>query len=221
MSFDALAPVYRTMERALAGGRLQRCRTVLLPRLGGAREVLVAGEGPGRWIEAAGRALPAARFTVVDASAGMLVRAERAWFQAGGEPGRIRFVQARLPAPLPGGDGCYDLIVTPFFLDCFAPGPLADVICGLSAAATADARWLVCDFRVPARGPARWRAQGVLALAHWFFRRVTDMSARRLTDPAPWLGAQGFHLESEAVSEWGLLGAALWRRGGVAKPADL
>lgn len=187
MSFDALAPVYRAMERALAGGKLQRCRTALLPLLGDAREVLVVGEGPGRWIEAAGAVLPAARFTVVDASAGMLARAERAWFEAGGATERIRFVHARLPGPLPCGGGGYDVIVTPFFLDCFAPDPLADVIRGLGAAAAADARWLVCDFRVPERGPSRWRAQAVLALAHWFFGRVTDMSARRLTDPAPWL----------------------------------
>ena len=48
MSFERLAPFYRAMERVLAGGKLQHCRTVLLPRLGLVREVLVVGEGPGR-----------------------------------------------------------------------------------------------------------------------------------------------------------------------------
>jgi ubiquinone/menaquinone biosynthesis C-methylase UbiE len=215
MSFERLAPYYRAMERVLAGGKLQHCRAVLLPRLTRAREVLVVGEGPGRWIEVACRALPHARFTVVDASAGMLREAQASWLRAGGELERIRFVQARLPAEVPVVAGGYDVVVTPFFLDCFAPGPLAEVVACLAEVAGEEACWLVCDFRVPTAGLARWRAVVVLALAHGVFRLMTDISARRLTDPGPWLAEQGFYLEEEETSEWGLLSASLWRRGGV------
>ena len=213
MSFERLAPFYRAMERVLAGGKLQHCRPVLLPRLGLVREVLVVGEGPGRWIEAACQALPRARFTVVDASAGMLREARASWLRAGGDLERIRFVQARLPGVVPVVAGGFDLVVTPFFLDCFAPGPLAEVVACLAEAAGEEASWLVCDFRVPATGLARWRAVAVLALAHGVFRWITDISARRLTDPGPWLAEQGFYLEEEETSEWGLLSASLWRRG--------
>ena len=215
MSFERLAPFYRAMERVLAGGKLQHCRTVLLPRLGLVREVLVVGEGPGRWIEAACQVLPRARFTVVDASAGMLREARASWLRAGGDLERIRFVHASMPGAVPVVAGGFDLVVTPFFLDCFAPGPLAEVVACLAAAAGEEACWLVCDFRVPATGLARWRAVAVLALAHGVFRWITDISARRLTDPGPWLAEQGFYLEEEETSEWGLLSASLWRRGGA------
>lgn len=222
MSFDTLAPVYRAMEWVLAGGKLQRCRTILLPDVSDAREVLVVGEGPGRWIEAACGSLPAARFTVVDASAGMLALAEKAWGRAGGELGRIRFMQARLPGLPPRASDAvaFDLIVTPFFLDCFAPEVLEEVVRELGAVAAPRARWLVCDFRVPPEGVARARARVVLALAHGFFRWTTDISARRLTDPAPLLCDLGFAVESEITSDWGLLGATLWRRDAEGPSAD-
>lgn len=212
MSFDQLATAYRAMEWTLAGGKLQRCRTALLPHLASAREVLVVGEGPGRWIEAACAAMPSARFTVVDASAQMVSKAKSAWRTVGGSGERIRFFEARLPCALPRPAAGYDLVVTSFFLDCFAPEPLAEIVACLGAAASREARWLVCDFRLPKRGLARWRAQAVLALAHWFFRQVTDISARRLTDPSGVLSGQGFELEIEVLSDWGLLSASLWGR---------
>jgi ubiquinone/menaquinone biosynthesis C-methylase UbiE len=220
MSFDRLARIYRGMEWVLAGGKLQRCRTELMPLVSSAREVLVVGEGPGRWIEAACLHLPRARFTVVDASAAMLAQAGAAWRRAGGNAHRLRLIQARLPCALPGVEDGYDLIVTPFFLDCFAPEPLAQVVASLVAVAGPRAGWLVCDFRIPDRGLARWRAHVVLALAHWFFRCTTGISARRLTDPAPLLRNCGFVLEEERQSDWGLLSASLWRRSGHGQRQD-
>ncbi len=212
MSFDTLAPFYRAMESVVAGRRLQRCRTTLLPVVRGAREILVAGEGPGRWIEAACGALPEARITVVDASARMLREAEKAWRGAGGTPERIRFVHARLPDEGLFPPGRFDLIVTPFFLDCFAPEEMQAVISSLAPWLTREAQWLVCDFQMPRRGMARWRAQVSLALAHVFFRVTTGISARRWTDPRPFLTAQGFVPQWEVLTDWGLLGATLWGR---------
>lgn len=214
MSFDALAPWYRKLEWLLAGEKLQRCREVLLPQLVGARHVLIAGEGPGRWLEVAGKALPAAHFTVVDASEPMLQLAAKHWLNAGGVRDRLTLVHGSLPevaTSLP--PSVFDVIVTPFFLDCFDGQELRCVVAALAHSAAPGARWLVCDFRVPISGPARWRAQAVLSLAYRFFRLVTRLKARQLEDPAPLLREHDFCLEREVVSEWGLLSASLWQRG--------
>ncbi len=213
MSFDRLAPHYRWLERVLAGGKLQRCRLAWLGEVRDCRNVLVAGEGPGRFLAAAARALPAARFCCVDASAAMLEQARAAWTNAGGEIGRVRFVHAELPVWRPD-PADFDLVVTHFFLDCFSAHLLADVVKQLAAGACADARWLLADFCVPAGGAARLRARLVLWSAYVFFRAVTRLPARQLAAPEPFLEAEGFQLRRRAVSDWGLLHSDLWLRSG-------
>jgi hypothetical protein len=52
-----------------------------------------------------------------------------------------------------------------------------------------------------------------------FFRRITRIPARRLTDPAPLLGAAGFVLARRRTLEWGLLRSDLWVRPAPGVPA--
>src|ERR1041385_77794 len=52
MSFDALAPHYLWMEWLLAGRKLQRCRTAFLDEARAARDILLLGEGNGRFLQA-------------------------------------------------------------------------------------------------------------------------------------------------------------------------
>src|SRR5579864_4929172 len=77
MSFDVLAPHYRWMEVVLAGEKLQRCCTAFLERISGARNVLILGEGNGRFLVECRRKIPKAHIVCVDASARMLTLAQR------------------------------------------------------------------------------------------------------------------------------------------------
>lgn len=210
--FDELAPYYRRMEHLGARGKLQDCRAALLPRVMQARRVLIAGEGPGCFLEAACPLMPEATFTIIDASAPMLHLARQAWLDAGGGPERARFVQASLPEDMPGFADKFDLIVTPFFLDCFEPPLLDRIIYALAAAACEDARWLLADFRLPAHGWDRLRARLQLWAAYRVYGLAAGVQARRLVDPAPMLQAAGFALEEECLSDRGMLSARLFRR---------
>jgi hypothetical protein len=210
MSFDRLAPHYRWMERVLAGPRLQRCRTTWLAELAPCRHLLVAGVGHGPALPLLLQAHPHLRITCVDASAGMLAQAETHARRAGADLSRVSFVRATLPAWRP--DEKFDAIATHFFLDCFPPVALRAVVITLAAAATADARWIVSDFAIPARGAPRLRARAVHALMYFFFRCVTRLPARRLTSPDPLLERAGFTLQQRRTTEWGLLQADLWQR---------
>lgn len=210
MSFDRLAPHYRWLERVLAGPRLQRCRTTWLPELAGCRRLLVAGAGHGPALPLFLRAHPELHITCVDASAGMLAAAEANARCQGADLGRLAFVRAELPGWTPAAR--FDAIATHFFLDCFPPDRLRDVVAALADAATPDARWIVSDFAVPARGAARLRARAVHGLMYTFFRLATRLPARHLTPPDPLLAAAGFRLRGRRTSEWGLLQADLWQR---------
>lgn len=210
MSFDWLAPHYRWMEAVLAGRKMQRCRVAWLDEVRGCRNVLVVGEGPGRFLEVAVAQMPDARFVCVDASSAMLERA-RAAVQGNS---RVGFVHASLPEwePLPAA---FDLIVTHFFLDCFPEPVLSQVVARLAVAAVPEARWLFADFQVPERGLGRLRARVLLALAYRFFRFATALPASRLVPPDEALQRHGFSLRHRMTANWGLLHSDLWARDAV------
>lgn len=211
MSFDRLAPHYRWMEAVLAGGKLQRCRTAFLDRVETAQNALFAGEGNGRFLAAWRRRLPAARATVVDASAGMLAAARhRLARQEAGASG-VEFIHADLLDWTPAG-GPFDLVVTHFFLDCFPPAALEVMVGTLARAAAPGAAWLVADFQIPACGWARRRARAIHALMYAFFRLATRLPARAWTPPDTCLRKHGFELQERRTSEWGLLRTDLWKR---------
>ena len=96
MSFDTLAPHYRWMEFVLAGGKLQRCRTAFLKETVDAKNVLLLGEGNGRFLVAARRAMPEARITCVDSSSRMLQLARQRLLETGLSDCRVEFVRANL-----------------------------------------------------------------------------------------------------------------------------
>lgn len=211
MSFNRLAPHYDWMETVLAGRRLQRCRNAWIGELAGAENLLIAGVGHGPELPGLLRRFPRLKITGVDASARMLAVAAARLRRATVDAARVTFVHASLPAWRPPA-GQFDAIATPFFLDCFPPEQLAEVIASLARGARPGARWLLSDFTVPERGWTRLRAQVVHALMYTFFRRVTALPARRLTPPDALLAAAGFRLTRRQTFNLGLLRADLWRQ---------
>jgi len=210
MSFDLLAPHYRWMEWVLAGGKLQRCRTTFLDDVRQAKNVLLLGEGNGRFLKAFIEINSTANITVLDASAAMLQQAQRRM-----EPNeahhRVEYLHADVFAWSPPPQH-FDLIVSNFFFDCFRADQLEQLIPHLANSASPEAQWIVSDFNVPAQGWARWRARGIIAAMYCFFRVATRLPAQRITPVAPLLEANGFQMRQSSSSEWGLLHSDLWQR---------
>ncbi|RYD24024.1 MAG: class I SAM-dependent methyltransferase, partial [Verrucomicrobiaceae bacterium] len=164
MSFDRLAPFYRTMELLSAGGKLQECRTAFLDEIPVPRNILLAGEGHGRFLPLCAERFPEARITVIDSSSTMLEIASRKVTSE-----KVSFIHADLlqwDAPA----AAFDLVVTHFFLDCFPAEDLASVVSKLGASATPDAGWLIADFQVPGGMAASLRSRIILSLLYTFFR---------------------------------------------------
>jgi ubiquinone/menaquinone biosynthesis C-methylase UbiE len=211
MSFDPLARHYGWMEWLLAGHKLQRCRTTFLDRVEGVRNVLIAGEGNGRFLTECRSKLPDARIIVVDASAGMLRAARERLTRRGLDPGGVGFIHTDALVWQPEAQA-FDLIVTHFFLDCFPPEELKQVIANLASAAAPGATWLLADFHMPASLLPRCRARTIHAMMYAFFRLATRIAACRLTLPEDFLGAHNFALLERRTSDWGLLHTDIWAR---------
>lgn len=211
MSFDALAPHYRWMERVFAGNLMQRSREAFIEQTRQCRHALLCGEGPGQFLEALLAANADVRVTCVESSARMIEQARAQLARRRLTSDRVCFVQqdALKWSPPPGE---FDLVVTDYFLDCFRSDQLARLIRRLSEGATPDATWLLADFRLPATGWRRWRAAFVVALLFALFRLTTDVVASRLTPPDADLSAAGFRLVQRREWSLGLVYSDLWRR---------
>jgi ubiquinone/menaquinone biosynthesis C-methylase UbiE len=212
VSFDSVAPWYRTLETIAFGGVLQSCRIACLDKLQNPRRALILGEGDGRFLCELLRTHPDVEVECVDASKRMLSLARQRLERE--LPDRANQVHLTVHdiASWPAPERHYDLVVTHFVLDCFPESQLREIIAKLSCAASADASWLLADFRVPENGIARFWARLWLAAMYGFFRLTAGIEAQELIDPSPFLQSEGFALARQHLFHRGILKSELWRR---------
>jgi ubiquinone/menaquinone biosynthesis C-methylase UbiE len=212
VSFDALAPWYRTLEWIAFGDDLQRCRVACLGEIATPRRALLVGEGNGRFLCELLRLHSEVEIDCVDASRCMLQLArERVDQELPGPGERVRFLHQDI-ASWTAPEHHYDLLVTHFFLDCFPASVLTGIVRKLAGVATDDARWLLADFCVPPDRSGRLRARGWLAAMYSFFRITARIEASELIDPTPFLRAEGFALARQHSFRKGMLKSEIWRR---------
>jgi ubiquinone/menaquinone biosynthesis C-methylase UbiE len=202
---DPIARWYRWLEYLGFAGELQRRRVAFLPHVADARRILVLGDGDGRFLVRLAGQNRMASIDAVDLSARMLALARS---RAGD---RVTYHQAdALTMPLP--EVRYDLIVSHFFLDCFDEAGAESLVARVARAASCDARWLISEFRQPARGLAAVWARVWLRGLYFFFRMTTGLKTNRLVDHRPLLERYGFRIIQEEPAWFGLLASELWRR---------
>jgi len=170
-----------------------------------AQHVLTLGEGDGRFVTELIRRNPAVHVDCVEASGQMIDRARarlpreaqvtfhhadvRSW----------QFPQAR-----------YDAVVTCFFLDCFSDETLSRLIPSIAASIRSGGAWLVAEFRQPPKGIPAWRARLWLEAMYFFFRRTTQLEARRLPQWEVILNDLGARVGEITDRQGGLLRAGHW-----------
>lgn len=208
--FNGLARHYDWMEAVLAGRKLERCRNAFLEHLPPPQNVLLVGEGHGKFLVEMARRFPGATITCLDASSDMLAVARQRLETQGLSAEKVAFVSADL---LTVKLADHDLIATHFFLDCLTPAQLAAAVGKLAESLRPGGRWLVSDFQIPTGGWKRTRAEIIHWMMYRFFRLATRLPATEITKPAPQLERSGLVCEGRAEFDWGLLYAELWRKG--------
>jgi len=210
MSFDSLAPHYRWMEFVLAGEKLQRCRIAFLDRIANHRDILVLGEGNGRFLSEFVTANQSGRITCIDASAKMLHCAQTRLTRENLPNDRVELMHRDVLDWKPPHQQ-FDAIVSHFFLDCFTSNQLELIISRIAASAQPGALWLIADFNAPARGFGKWRAKLILSTMYRYFRWATKIPAMNLASPDVPLQQNGFQLRERRLTEWDLLHSDLWQ----------
>jgi SAM-dependent methyltransferase len=211
VSFDAIAPWYRTLETIAFGNALQRARLAWLDAIGSPRRALIVGEGNGRFLAALLQRLPLIRIDCVDTSEQMLALARQHVLRtAPDQISRVAFLQHDITSWAPHDR--YDLIVTHFLLDCFNTHQVGRIVAKLAQATAPNATWLLAEFRIPEAGFARNHARAWLAIMYRFFRVVARIEACDLVDPSPFLRAEGFVLERQLLFRFRMLKSEVWQR---------
>lgn len=216
MSFDRVAGIFAPLEWLAFQGAMQKARTAHLSALDPAARMLVLGEGDGRFLAALARHRIEHRITqplflrVIESSAEMrrrcLLRLEPLLAEA--------HLELDLsPEPLASEEtGEFDAVVTCFFLDCFGPMTLDELIPQLARRLRPGGAWVLADFQIPPQGWANRHARVWSWILHRFFRATTSIESTRLAHFAARLGAAGLRLEHHRSFRWEFIRGDLWRK---------
>jgi ubiquinone/menaquinone biosynthesis C-methylase UbiE len=207
-TFDSIASFYPLLEQMVFGSTLSRSRRLFSERLLSGENILLIGEGNGRFLFEMVRKTSAVSFTVVDSSARMLAAARR----------RIATVEPCPPIELIHADileweslgGRYDRVVTHFFLDLFTPSDICQIVEKISRLATEDALWINIDFTSRYHG---LRQRFLMWAQYRFIRIAAGIEAARLFDPLPSMQAAGWEVLERRSLESGWILAHLLCRG--------
>jgi SAM-dependent methyltransferase len=204
-NFNPIARPYRWLEYFTLGRALERCRLHFLPFLLDQKRALVIGDGDGRFLAALMAANPHIHADAIDTSAAMLQLLSKRC----GAPTRLQTHHASALTFAP--TGCYDLVVTHFFLDCLTQSDLEVLIARIATALSPGALWLISDFRIPP-GPMRLPARILVRSLYLAFRILTGLRTTHLPDHATPLAQAGLTRIAHHHSLAGLLTTELWQR---------
>lgn len=209
-SFDRLARGYRLLEYLAFGRELERARFAFIDRIADRRDILLLGEGDGRFAARLAALAPDARLVCVDSSPAMIGRAARRMADSGAR-GRVSFTCADLLSYCPE-PARYDAVVTLFFLDCFDGAGVASIISRVAPSLQPGAPWLFADFMLPESGIARARARAWLAILYTFFRWETGLRVSSLPPSEFLLEQAGWQRVACRDYQWGLIRSAVFNR---------
>jgi ubiquinone/menaquinone biosynthesis C-methylase UbiE len=207
--FDRLAPWYDGLTRLLFGRTLHRSQTGMLDRVEPKQRILLVGGGTGRLLAALCHRFPGVPVDAVDISQQMLQRSRHRLPAAAVE--NVCFIHFDICQWAPPER--YDLIVTPYLLDCLADSTNVAICSRLSRALDEGGHWLLCDFDVPPPSlPMHVPARFLIAGLYLFFRLTCSLAARRLPDFERAFAAASLQKISERRYWGGLMKSRLYGR---------
>ena len=193
MNFDPLARIYHPLEWMAFGNVLQRARLAYVEKAENAGNILILGEGDGRFLEQLVIQSPRSHIRVIDSSGSMLRKArQRLVRKLGQVPRNVVLEKGDAVRDALGPESSFDRVVSHFFLDCFNPETVVRLARSIRRVLKPQGLWLVSDFIVPTTTSGKCLAHFWMFLLIPFFRITTRLEASRLPDWTARVGSEGF-----------------------------
>jgi ubiquinone/menaquinone biosynthesis C-methylase UbiE len=211
MNCDRIAKIYQFLEFLAFGSSLQKSRVEYISEVADAQNILILGEGDGRFLEYFLTVNARGKIDCIDSSAKMLGCAKsRISKNFPDRISSINFIHEQIEDWKPSEEK-YDLIVTHFFLDCFKSNEIDVLVERLNSCAKPNATWLLADFHIPENPLLKFRAWVWTKALYLFFGKSTGLKTNRLINPALSLRAK-FDCKKQKFFQLGLLKSELWKR---------
>jgi len=208
--FDKLAPWYHFLETISFGNQLQKCRITQLAELNSEKNVLILGDGNGRFLESLLKSNSDTEIVSLDISRNMIELAN-ARITSLPNSSKVIFIYSDVfDWDFPKCK--YDLVVTNFFLDCFTYSELTNLIKKVSLSLKPEGKLIYGDFNIPNSFFKKTLTSLLLFGMYRFFRMFTRISANSLHDPSSLLIENKFILKNEKYYLGSFLKSQLWMK---------
>ena len=196
-NYDHFAKYYAVSEYLTFGNRLKKCREAWVNELLGNENILLLGDGDGRFSTALLQKYPHINIVSLDANQAMLNQAQRRRKKAGISDNRLhnRCEDVRIWRP---ANGQYDGIFAQFFFDSFHEADLEMIIIKIRNALTTNGQLFVSDFHLPDDTKiGKLRGRLTLGILYPLFKIIADLKVQHLADYSRILFRHGFELNKE------------------------
>jgi tRNA (cmo5U34)-methyltransferase len=202
--FNFLSPFYDAAGTLIFGRQLLASQNYWIGRVAPVDTILVFGGGAGRLIREIELHHKRARICYVDISEKMVAKARKLVERE--FPERLSSYQFICGSwtDIPVSEK-YQLILTPFVLDCFTEAELLLVMQALKERLWENGQWLFTDFHIPDKGMGRSVSRMIVGVLYFFFRLSCGLEVRKLPAFEDAFKAFGFEKEQEKYFCRGLL----------------
>ncbi|MFI5221696.1 MAG: class I SAM-dependent methyltransferase [Bacteroidia bacterium] len=173
-NFDKIAPFYDTLSGLIFGNKLKDVQLHSLEFISPGSIMLIAGGGTGWILEALSGLHPSGlEITYVDSSSEMIrISGKRNY-----KKNKVEFINAPIEQ-VKLKPQSYDVILTPFLLDCFTQPELETVFKNINTSLKGSGIWIDMDFQITSNS-TRWQ-KILIRTMYSFFRLTCKMKANTL-----------------------------------------
>ncbi len=205
IGFNLVAPIYEFLLTLVFFKSVRRMEKSLVSHLSLSRNILIPGEGNGRFLNYLARKVNFQRCDVVEISKRM-IEISRTYCKNLTQQQRDKIQYFETDIYQFQSKNKYDTLITNYFLDLFSPEDLVKLVNHLDSFLEPGGLWYVTDF-YDGSGPGlpRFIRKLIMIPVYFFFVITTGISGRRLMNPVPLLLEKNYILTHEIYHVSGLI----------------